>query len=76
MKKLKFKNHYKGYNPGEVAGFSEDIAAKLIAAKIAVPVDDVVTEVEAVEPEVEPKAKATKAKAADLDAGAAPIQGA
>lgn len=30
MKPIKFKKHFRGYNPGEVAHFDHDLADKLI----------------------------------------------
>ncbi|MFZ6813745.1 hypothetical protein ACO0K3_04710 [Undibacterium sp. Rencai35W] len=35
MKSIKFKRHYRCYNPGETAHFSIDIADKLITAGVA-----------------------------------------
>lgn len=35
MKSIKFKKHYRCYNPGETAHFSIDIADKLIDAGVA-----------------------------------------
>ncbi|WP_205168829.1 hypothetical protein [Burkholderia sp. LMG 13014] len=63
MKVVKFKRHYAQYTPGDIAGFVDEHADRLVDAEIAV-----MSEQEPKEAKVSAKAEATKAEATKLAA--------